>query len=82
HLWSYENPRAILKRRSQYKFSVSAWCAFHNNRLIGPHVFNETLNGERFLEFLRNDLHRLMAEGNMRGFIFHHDGQVLITHVQ
>ncbi|KAL3273650.1 hypothetical protein HHI36_015080, partial [Cryptolaemus montrouzieri] len=31
---------------------------------------------ERYLEFLRNDLQRLMAEVDMRGLIFHHDGAV------
>lgn len=76
HLWSRNNPHGIKKRNSQTKFSINVWCAIYNNKLIGPVFLPPRLNGEEYLNLLRNELPVLLrnANVNLRGMYFQQDG--------
>lgn len=54
--WSRENPHWMMEANTQYPRKVNVWAGIINNQIIGPYFFNETLNGERYLEFLNNFL--------------------------
>lgn len=61
--WASENPRLSFSTRHQVRFSVNVWCGLIGNQLIGPHFFNGgSLNGERYLEFLREILPELLED--------------------
>ena len=76
HVWSRENPHAIRQSHSQHKFSINVWAGIINNKLIGPHFFEERLNGNHYLNFLQNVLPNLLRDenANFRGMYFQHDG--------
>lgn len=45
-----------MEANTQYPRKVNVWAGIINNRIIGPYFFNETLNGEGYLEFSDNFL--------------------------
>lgn len=60
HSWQLENPHLIRQDRSQYQFKINLWTGIINGQIIGPHELPETLNAERYLSFLQNDLPLLL----------------------
>jgi hypothetical protein len=56
HIWSEENPQQIRERGFQQRISINMWAGIMGNRLIGPHVLPQHLNGEEHLIFLQNVL--------------------------
>lgn len=76
HLWSLENPNAIRQSHSQHRFSINVWAGIINRKLIGPHIFEERLDGNQYLHFLENILPNLLQNENvnLRGMYFQHDG--------
>lgn len=58
--WSEENPRWFRQTRNQTIFGVNVWCGIVNGYIIGPHLYHGTLNGQRYLDFLENDLPHLL----------------------
>lgn len=76
HLWAHENPRSVVQRHSQHRFSLNVWCGIINDTLIGPHFFAGRLTGEIYLHFLQLILPNLLAEANVnrRGLYFQQDG--------
>lgn len=77
HTWSVENPRAVKETRHQRRFSVNVWAGIIGQRLIGPHIFEETLNGERYLRFLEENLPVLLEDVPLRTrrkLVFQQDG--------
>lgn len=54
--WATENPHWMMECHSQVPQKVNVWAGVIENRVIGPFFFEENLNGERYLEFLENDL--------------------------
>jgi hypothetical protein len=57
---SRENPHGITDAHTQQK--VNVWAGIVNNNIIGPFFFEETLTGDRYLEFLQNDLRPALVE--------------------
>jgi hypothetical protein len=58
-------------------FSVNVWCGIIGNRLIGPHFFQGTLTGAKYLAFLRKVLPGLLEDVPLnvrRHLIFQQDG--------
>lgn len=53
HYWAVENPRQNRARRPQNRFGINVWMGILGNRLLGPVMYEETLNGERYLNLLR-----------------------------
>lgn len=56
HYWSSENQRRVKTIRRQGYLSVNVWCMIVGNQILGPVFFNGNLNGERYLEMLRNEI--------------------------
>lgn len=60
HYWAEENPHWMRTVAYQHPWSVYTWCGIFGDVVIGPHFFDGTLNGQRYCDFLRNDLPRLL----------------------
>ena len=60
HQYSYENPHAFMERQHQRRFSLNVWGGIIGDQLVGPHFFDGPLNGDAYLNFLRNDLPQLL----------------------
>ncbi|KAJ8949627.1 hypothetical protein NQ318_007392 [Aromia moschata] len=52
----WTNPHWIIEAYTQHPQKLNVWAGIVANRIIGPFFFEETLTGERYLEFLQNDL--------------------------
>lgn len=60
--WSEENPNFTIKSRDQYSFKTNVWCGIYKDRLIGPYFFHQSMNAERYLQFLQNQINDFMDE--------------------
>lgn len=78
HLWLQENPHHVEQRRPQVKFGFNVWCGIIGSTILGPYIFDGTLTGDRYLNFLRNNLQEMLDEVNLetRRMLqwFQHDG--------
>lgn len=78
HVWAYENPHATITSRYQHQFpSINLWAGIVGNRLLGPFVLPQRLNGEFYLQFLQNDLPVLLEDVPLltrQNLWFMHDG--------
>lgn len=78
HMWMQANPHQVRQRRPQIKFGFNVWCGILGNQIIGPYIFNEPLNGERYLYFLQNNLEDYLDDIPLRDRAalqyFQHDG--------
>lgn len=77
HSWSIGNPHLTRESNFQEQFSVNLWSGILNGQLIGPFELPDRLNGEAYLEFLRNDLHVLLEDVDLltrRSMILQNDG--------
>ena len=45
----------------QHRWSLNVWGGIIGSTIIGPYFFNGHLNGEMYLQFLQNELPRLLA---------------------
>lgn len=57
-----ENPHAVRPGKFQHEYSVNVWAAMIDDKLIGPIELPNTMNGSRFLDFLRNTFSQIMEE--------------------
>lgn len=77
HVWSDENPHAIVETNFQHRFSVNVWCAMIAGYLIGPFIMENRLTGEHYLNFLINELPGLLENVPLnvrRRMYYQHDG--------
>ena len=56
HCYAQDNRRWIREGHFQRVYSTNAWCGILGNKIIGPYFFCEKLNGQVYLNFLRNIL--------------------------
>lgn len=61
-LWRRENPHTMQEVRPQVKFGFNVWCGLFDNQLIGPIIYNDNLNGERYLHLLQNSIQNELDE--------------------
>lgn len=77
HIWADENPHAIVETNHQEPFSLNVWVGVIGDYLIGPHFLPPRLNGEAYVQFLR-EVHPVLLEevplGVRRDMFFMHDG--------
>lgn len=77
-IWAERNPRAMMQRVHQGRFSVNVWAGIIGNTLIGPVYLPLRLNSRNYLHFLQRDLMprlRDMIPRHARHRIFFmHDG--------
>lgn len=62
HYWSRENPHVIRRTNFQRTFTVNVWAGLLNDSLIGPFILPNRLNGDTYLNFLRNELPILLED--------------------
>lgn len=77
HIWEEENPHGNRPHNYQHRFSVNVWCGMIGNHLIGPFFIDGRLTGEKYVEFLQNDLNNLLEDVPLRerrSMWFMHDG--------
>lgn len=77
HIWSDENPNAIVESRFQHKFSLNVWVGIIGDFLIGPHFLPQRLDGNSYLNFIQNELPNLLQDIDLarrEGMWFMHDG--------
>lgn len=60
HYWSVENPHWHREVNHQHRWSLIVWCGIVNGNLIGPYFFDENVNSHNYLQFLINDLPKLL----------------------
>lgn len=62
HSYARINPHQIRRQSFQTQFSVNLWAGILNRKLIGPFELPDTLNGERYLNFIQQDLPMLLGD--------------------
>lgn len=76
HYWSNSNEHRVKEIKKQGWRSVYVWCGIIRDRIIGPVFYDVTLNGERYLNLLENDISRLidnLPENVKEDIIFQQD---------
>lgn len=75
--WAKENQRVVQIGNRQIRFGFNVWLGIIAGRIFGPIIFEGALTGERYLEFLQNEMEiffdNLPDEVNER-IIFQQDG--------
>lgn len=56
HYWNDSNPHWINETNKQVRWGVNVWCGIIKNHLIGSYFFDENLNGNKYHDFLKNDI--------------------------
>lgn len=77
HYWSENNPHWQRSEEYQYQWSLNVWAGIIGNCVIGPHFFEQRLNGETYLMFLQNHLPCLLENVTLevrRDMWFQQDG--------
>lgn len=75
--WAQENPRLLRQGRFQDRFGFNVWAGIIGNRIIGPIFFYGSLTGERYLEFLQNEIQNEinnLPQDLKNNMYFHQDG--------
>lgn len=77
HMWDTENPKQTRESSFQRRFNINVWAAVIGDRFLGPHIFQGSLNGIMYLDFLQHNLPQLLdaIDHNQRqDIIFQQDG--------
>jgi hypothetical protein len=77
HHWAVGNPRKFQTIKFQGRTSIHVWCGIKNNRILGPIFFNGTLTGQRYYEFLENEIENFLEDlplEEYQNLIWQHDG--------
>lgn len=78
HYYEYENPHAVIHSKHQHRFqALNVWAGILGRHVIGPVFLPRRLNGENYLNFLRNDLPNLLEDVPLidrQNHWFMHDG--------
>lgn len=75
--WSQQNQRLVRQGRFQERFGINVWAGIYGTRIIGPIFFQGTLTGQRYLEFLQNQIWQEIQEiplAQYRLLYFQQDG--------
>lgn len=77
HVYADENPHAIKVTHHQHEFRINVWAGIIDNRIIGPVVLPNHLNGANYLEHLQVTLPELLDDLPLdlrQNMWFMHDG--------
>lgn len=77
HIYAEENPNAIRQTRHQVQFGINLWAGVIGRSLIGPVELPPRLNGQRYLQFLEQQLPTLLEDLPLQTRMdmwFMHDG--------
>lgn len=56
HYWSEQNPHLTREHYNQHFWSFNVYCAVKGNRILCVHIYDDNLNGDMYLDILRNVL--------------------------
>lgn len=62
HLWSIDNPHAIIETRYQHRFSVNVWAGILRGGLLEIHILNQRLNAQLYEHFLNDRLYEIIGD--------------------
>ncbi|KYQ53990.1 hypothetical protein ALC60_07098 [Trachymyrmex zeteki] len=71
HYWSEENSRWFRQVAHQHRWSLNVWSGILNGYLEGSSFFYGTLNGQNYLQFLRNDLPHYLPNSKLSALCRH-----------
>lgn len=77
HYWSSRNPHLTRRHAFQVRFTLNVWAGVVNNTVIGPHFIEGRLNGNNYLQLLRNvipELLRGVPEQHLNNLHYQQDG--------
>ncbi|EFN69005.1 hypothetical protein EAG_00414, partial [Camponotus floridanus] len=77
HFWAADNPHWIRQVERQRPWSINVWCGIIGDHLIGPFFIEGLLNGQKYANFLLNDLPVLLENISLesrRIMFYQHDG--------
>ena len=77
HCYDIQNPHLGLVNKSQHRFQIMVWGGIMDKTIIGPYFMRENLTGERYLQFLEEELPELLnviPVERQRNMIFMQDG--------
>ncbi|CAI6375452.1 unnamed protein product [Macrosiphum euphorbiae] len=60
--WDDTNPHWSRETNFQTVWGINVWCGLVGEKLIGPYFYDGTLNGRRYLNFLTNELPRMLED--------------------
>ncbi|KAJ8911567.1 hypothetical protein NQ315_007949 [Exocentrus adspersus] len=61
HYYDTQNPHIVQVNNHQHNWSINVWGGILHNFVIGPYIFQGSVTGEVFLNFLRNDFPRIIG---------------------
>ena len=74
HYWAEYNPH-ITVEKAQRKPKVTVWCGMTASRIVGPFIIRDTMNAERYLAMLQNDVWPVVSTWpNLNDLVFMQDG--------
>ncbi|KAJ8961510.1 hypothetical protein NQ318_014760 [Aromia moschata] len=77
HCWASENPHTVAPIKTQGHRSLHVRCGMLGNKIIGPLIFEGPLTGERYLNFIRNEIGDFLEDLPIRQYndvIWQQDG--------
>lgn len=83
HYYAIENPHWLRTVDHQNRWSLNVWGGIIGNHIIGPYFFDNVLNGERYLHFLREHLPIMLQKVDLntrRTMWLQHDGASVHNH--
>lgn len=68
-IWSGTDPHSIIASDSQYQNTLYVWIGILADRLLGPYFIDGNLNGEKYLQMLKDQIVPALRtlEGNVSG---------------
>lgn len=77
HVYAEQNPHMIVATHHQHQFKVNVWAGIIGDKIIGPVIIPNRLNGEIYLNLIRETLPGLLENVPLllrRDMWFMHDG--------
>lgn len=72
HVWATENPREVAATELQGYRVANVWCGMSSNHIYGPVFLEGTLTGERYLNYLQNEIQAII--NNVEDIVWQQDG--------
>jgi hypothetical protein len=62
HYWADNNPHWNRNARHQVRWSLNVWCGMYGKRIVGPFLYRQNLNGDRYLRILENTVQDFLED--------------------
>jgi hypothetical protein len=77
-IWDTENPH-VLHQRQLHNIKVGVWCAVRARRVIGPILFGDTVNSDRYVSDILEPFFHELTEEETRYSYFQQDSATAHT---